>query len=99
MAPGVSVKLSGALAGRDDFLVGFELVGEIRNRYAERLWVVIGAVTGALPGAKRAGEVVVRISDIGAVLGVQSYLKEVSKGTAIPVRAAGAVGTNSSRMD
>lgn len=47
-APAFSVKLSGAQAGRDDFFVGLELVGEIGNRYAERLWIVAGAMTGAL---------------------------------------------------
>src|SRR2546429_5071109 len=56
-------------------------------------------MAGALLRAKRAGEVVVRVSDIGAVLRVQSYLKEVSKGAAIAVGTTGAIGTNGSRMD
>lgn len=47
MAPGFSVKLSGAQAGRDDFLVGLELVGEIGSGYAEGLWIVIGAMLRA----------------------------------------------------
>src|SRR5437588_12245799 len=56
-------------------------------------------MAGALLRAKRAGEVVVRVSDIGAVLRVQSYLKEVSKGAAIAVGTTGAVGTHGSRID
>lgn len=95
----MSIKLSGAEAGRHNFFVGLELVGEIRNSYAERLWVVIGAMTGTLLRAKWAGEVVVRVRNIGAVLRVQSYLKEVRKRAAIAVRTSRAVGTNGSRMD
>jgi len=36
-------ELSGAKAGRHDFFVGLELVGEIGDGYKERLWVVIRA--------------------------------------------------------
>lgn len=39
----MSIELSGAKAGRHDFFVGLELVGEIGDGYAERLWVVMGA--------------------------------------------------------
>src|SRR5437588_8045776 len=42
---------------------------------------------------------VVRVSNIGAVLAVQSHLEEVRQGTAIAIGATRAGSTNGSRMD
>src|SRR5205823_5428458 len=56
-------------------------------------------MTGALLGAQRAGEVVIGEGDIGAVLSIQSHLKEVRKGAAVTVGASRAVGANGSGVN
>jgi hypothetical protein len=71
--------LSGAEAGSCYLLVGFELVGEIRNGDTEGLRVVVGAVAGALGGAERTGDVVIGVSDVGAMLGIERDLEEVGE--------------------
>jgi hypothetical protein len=75
-----AVSLSGAKAGGYDVLSGLELISEIRNSHAERLRIMVGAVAGALLRAKRAGQVVARESNVGAMLRVESHLEEVGKG-------------------
>jgi len=75
------------------------LVSEIGNGLAERLRVVVGAVAGGLLRAERAGQVVVRIRDIGAVLWIQGDLKEVSEAAAIIARTACTAGANRPRMN
>src|SRR5258708_32399928 len=58
--------------------------------------MVVRTVAGALLRGKRAGEMVVGESNIGAVLRVQRHLVEVGKRAAVAIGTAGAVGTNSS---
>lgn len=67
------------------FFLGFQLIREIGNGYTERLRVVVGAMTGALLRAQRACEMVIRVSNVGAVLRFQRNLEEVRKGTAVAI--------------
>src|SRR6266481_642231 len=53
----------------------------------------------ALLRAKRAGKMIIRESNVGAVLSIESHLEEVGKGAAVAVGAAGAVGAHRSSMD
>ena len=91
--------LSSAQARGYDFLVGVELIGEIGHANAEGLRVIVGTMPRALLRAKRAGDMVIGKSNVGAVLGVERYLKEVRKRAAIRVRASGAIGAHRSRMN
>ena len=56
-------------------------------------------MAGALLRAKRTGEVIIRVSNVGAVLPVQSHLEEVRKRAAVAVGAVGSVSANSSGVN
>src|SRR5215472_7379320 len=92
-------RLSGAEAGGDHLLVRLQLVSEIGYCHAEGLRVVIRAMAGALLRAERAGEVVIRKSDIRAVLRVQRHLEEVCKCAAVSVGTSCTAGANGSGVD
>src|SRR5260370_8042865 len=53
----------------------------------------------ALLRAKRAGKMIIRESNVGAVLSIESHLEEVGKGAAVAVGAAGAVGADRSSVN
>jgi hypothetical protein len=88
-----------AQARSNDFLVRPHLVSEIGHGHAERCRIVIRAVPRALRRAERARQMVIRESNVGAVLRVQCHLEKVRKRAAIPGAATCAAGANSSSMN
>ena len=79
--------------------VGLELISEIGHGYAERQRIVVRTMTRALLRAERAGEVVIGEGNVGAVLGVESYLEEIGKGAAVSAGAARTIGANRSGVN